>query len=324
MEGRINWRKIGLYILFSFGLSWLTAAGLYLSGTGLNNILSTFVVALFYMMSPAIAVLIVQRLIYKESLKPYGLWYKKNGLKWFLHIPLFFVLLYLLVFAFVALFGNGLHIAQFGILDFSSDGFLERLFALVPNLPDNVRDMYEQIFTHVSPFMLLIIFFIAGIIAGSTINMVFAFGEELGWRGLLLYETQKLGFLKSSLIIGSIWGLWHAPLIMMGHNYPNHPYIGILVMCLFTISITPIFIYIRLKTKSIIGPSIFHGMINSMGGALVFYIAGYDEMFSSIAGAAGILAGLTISVCIFIFDRDFVANFTKEDNQDQLDVDSPK
>lgn len=38
-------------------------------------------------------------------------------------------------------------------------------------------------------------------------------GEELGWRGFVLNELQKkYSPLKSAIIIGVIWGLWHTPL----------------------------------------------------------------------------------------------------------------
>jgi membrane protease YdiL (CAAX protease family) len=61
------------------------------------------------------------------------------------------------------------------------------------------------------------------LIAGVTINAVSGFGEELGWRGFLQRELVHLGFWKSSICVGLIWGLWHAPLILQGHNHPSHP-----------------------------------------------------------------------------------------------------
>ena len=53
-----------------------------------------------------------------------------------------------------------------------------------------------------------------GMLAGITINAVVAFGEELMWRGFLLKELKGKGIWRASLIIGSIWGIWHAPLII--------------------------------------------------------------------------------------------------------------
>ena len=55
-------------------------------------------------------------------------------------------------------------------------------------------------------------------------------GEELGWRGFLLPKLLPIGQWKAILVSGLIWGFWHAPVIAQGHNFPRHPYWGILVM----------------------------------------------------------------------------------------------
>ena len=36
-----------------------------------------------------------------------------------------------------------------------------------------------------------------------------------------------MGFLKTSVLTGFIWGVWHAPIILQGHNYPQHPVAGV-------------------------------------------------------------------------------------------------
>jgi len=61
-----------------------------------------------------------------------------------------------------------------------------------------------------------------GLFAGDTLNALFGFGEEAGWRGYLLHEWKHMQFWKASLFIGLIWGIWHAPLILLGYNYPQH------------------------------------------------------------------------------------------------------
>jgi uncharacterized protein len=64
---------------------------------------------------------------------------------------------------------------------------------------------------------------INGFLAGITINTFFALGEEIGWRGFLQKELSHLGLWKSGLLIGFIWGLWHAPLVIQGYNFPQKP-----------------------------------------------------------------------------------------------------
>ena len=68
--------------------------------------------------------------------------------------------------------------------------------------------------------------FLASLFIGPAINGIFGFGEEFGWRGYLLPKLMPLGKLKAYTIVGVIWGLWHAPLIVVGFNYPGYPVIG--------------------------------------------------------------------------------------------------
>lgn len=67
---------------------------------------------------------------------------------------------------------------------------------------------------------------------GATVNAIFAFGEEFGWRGYLLWELAPWGFWKASFAIGAVWGLWHAPIIVAGYNYPSFSIIGVGAMML--------------------------------------------------------------------------------------------
>jgi hypothetical protein len=47
-------------------------------------------------------------------------------------------------------------------------------------------------------------------------------GEELGWRRFALAPlVARLGFLKGCLMLGVVWGIWHAPLYAVG--VPGYP-----------------------------------------------------------------------------------------------------
>ena len=47
-----------------------------------------------------------------------------------------------------------------------------------------------------------------------------AFGEEYGWRGYLLPRlAQRLGYFKAAVVVGVVWGVWHAPAILLGYEY---------------------------------------------------------------------------------------------------------
>lgn len=62
----MNWNKIALFLLFAFGISWLSAAVIYFTGMTYGTGLSMFIVACFYMPAPALSAFIVQKYVYKE------------------------------------------------------------------------------------------------------------------------------------------------------------------------------------------------------------------------------------------------------------------
>ncbi len=306
----MNWKKIILYILFSFGFSWAIALAMKLFHVEYGGISSTILIGGLYMAGPAIATFIIQKFIYKEGFKQYGWTYDKKNFKWILYTPLIFLVLILLTFLTIVLLGNTNIIPLFGQVDFSQGNFDLQLRKLM----EGKIDISKVKIPPIAPWLLFLLSLVQGIIAGVTVNLPFMFGEEFGWRGLMLKETQPLGFLKSNIFIGVVWGLWHLPLILMGHNYPHYPYFGIIMMCLMTTALAPIFAYVRLKTKSILGPCMLHGMINATGALFILYTANGNELYNSIAGWAGVIASLIVIIVIYIFDNQFVRNYSNYEN----------
>jgi hypothetical protein len=302
----MNWKKINLYILLSFSFSWTVALIMALAHVKLDSILGTVLLAVLYMPGPALATFVIQKFIYKEGFKQYGWTFTKKAWKWILFTPLIFLALTFLTFAIIGLLGNTHLIPQFGQIDFSQENVILRL----KELAGSKIDISKVEIPDISPQLLFIAMLVQGIIGGSTISLPFMFGEEFGWRGLMLHETKSLGFLKANTFIGIVWGIWHLPVILMGHNYPHHPYIGIMMMTLFTISVAPLFAYARIKTKSILGACMLHGMVNATGAFYMLYITNWNELFSWVAGWAGIIAGVSLTTCIFLFDKKFVTEYS--------------
>jgi hypothetical protein len=301
----MNWKKIKLYLLFSFGFSWTVALIMALAHVKLDSILGTVLLAVLYMPGPALATFIVQKYIYKEGFKQYGWSFSKKAWKWILFTPLIFLALTILTFVIIGLLGNTNLIPEFGQIDFAQETFTMRLKELASSKIniDNIE------IPEIPPKRLFPLMLLQGIIGGSTISLPFMFGEEFGWRGLMLKETKSLGFLKANIFIGFVWGIWHLPVILMGHNYPHHPYVGIIMMTLFTISVAPLFAYARIKTKSILGACMMHGMVNATGALYMLYIANWNELYSWVAGWAGIIAGIILTICIFFFDQKFITDY---------------
>jgi len=101
-------------------------------------------------------------------------------------------------------------------------------------------------------------------------------GEELGWRGFLLPEFQKkYSNLKSAIIIGIIWFVWHIPLwwAPFGTLVSGEPISIIPVIAYFTmlICLSIIITWLVINSKgSVLIAILFHLSINA-GIALLFY-----------------------------------------------------
>ena len=104
-----------------------------------------------------------------------------------------------------------------------------------------------------------------------------AFGEEFGWRAYMMPKLKELMGRYPALIVGGvIWGLWHAPLTCIGHNfgteYPGFPYTGIILMCLYCILLGGILTYVTEKTGSVWPAAFLHGVNNASPSILAAFM----------------------------------------------------
>lgn len=109
------------------------------------------------------------------------------------------------------------------------------------------------------------------------LNIPLMLSEELGWRGWLWHELRPNGFWVASFWIGLLWGLWHAPIIALGHNYPGMPIWGPILFTVFCILYSPIFSLVRERSKSVWGPCVLHATTNG-AAALGFAIQSSSDM----------------------------------------------
>ena len=110
--------------------------------------------------------------------------------------------------------------------------------------------------------MLLPAILCSSVVLGPTLNGFFGFGEEFGWRGYLLPKLMPLGKWKAYVLVGIIWGLWHAPLILAGFNYPGHPVLGVLGMIGMTTTFGFYLNEMTLRHRSSILAGWMHGAFN--------------------------------------------------------------
>ena len=171
--------------------------------------------------------------------------------------------------------------------------------------PDNdtIQTALESLPAGIGVWGMLAITLFSGLYAGITINGIFAFGEEIAWRGYLLKLFKGKNFMTTALLTGTIWGLWHAPIILNGHNYPQHPVIGVLMMVVFCVLLTPMLMYFRQKSGSVIVPAIMHGTFNGVVGITLILVTPANDLLYGASGLAGFITLALIDAVIYIYDR---------------------
>lgn len=140
-------------------------------------------------------------------------------------------------------------------------------------------------------------------IAALTLNMFFALGEEVGWRGYLYALLGSKPAFKTALIIGIIWGFWHASaIILLGYNYQFNRLAGTLLFTILTVLFTyPQLLLTDAAGGSVLPSSAFHGAINAIWGLTLIATKlpiDYGELMLGL-GLTGILAWSIINIILY-------------------------
>lgn len=274
-------RKRNLFLFIAFAIVILTAAVFKLCGGQYQSPYGT-AIATFCMLAPMISMMIVQAMAHEPLFRSIGISWKVN--RWW-----FVGWLIIPVGAIAAL---GINILMPG-----------SQFSTHTPLVEQALEQMAASGLHTNAFGLAAVTTVSGLFAGATINALFAFGEESGWRGFLLQQMKHEKFLKVALFTGVIWGLWHAPLILLGHNYPAHPVAGVAMMVLFCVAMTPLITYIRIKSHSVIAAAIVHGTTNALFGLSIPFLLAYNDLLAGIAGLGSIVALLIADAALYLYDR---------------------
>lgn len=160
--------------------------------------------------------------------------------------------------------------------------------------------------------MTLLITIVQSLIMGAVLAWALFFGEEYGWRVYL--QDRMIGIfgrVKGVVLLGIIWGLWHAPIIAMGYHYPGRPVLGVFTFIISSIVIGIYYSYAVFKTGSVWLAVLLHMITNTVGQLLMIYIAySTDPIFSFGIGLYGI-AFLTVPALWMLKSDAF-----KDDNKE--------
>ena len=256
-------QSFALYFLLAFGLAWLCQVygSLLLLRDGNAAVYRALLsVSMF---CPLVAVLAVKRIVLHQ---PTGIGWKVRGKRrywlaaWF-GPAVFTVLAALLYFAVFSsrldLSGSWLVTAYGGEMD--------------------AETLRSQLGVSNLSYMLETGLF--AITLAPPINMLFAVGEEAGWRGYMMPRLkERFGLLNGRLLGGVIWGVWHWPIMLLtgyeyGTNYLGAPVLGLVVWCVVCFALNTLLDWLYEKTGCIWASAIAHGAFNAV--AALFTVLTY-------------------------------------------------
>ncbi len=138
------------------------------------------------------------------------------------------------------------------------------------------------------------------------INMIFALGEEIGWRGYLTpILLRRYSKIKGLAISGIIWAIWHWPLIVLtgyeyGKGYWGAPFTGILAMIIFTTALGAFLSVLYAETRCILIPALAHGSTNAIAGLGVYFMADVKTGYLLGPTVAGIISVIPLLCFVII------------------------
>ena len=258
-------------------------------GIGADTPTGLMVFSTVYMFFPLITALVLQA-IDKEKFNHTGLINFKVKLSWVVAWLLPVVLVFLCILI------NGM---MPGVtLEYNSEQLINQY-----HVPEDQQEMVREQMGQMPAYLMIIITLVSGLAAGVTVNAIAAFGEEFGWRNYLVGALRELKFWKAALFIGFVWGIWHFPLILMGHNYPNEPHWGVLLMVVMCILLGIIELYFVLKTKSMNVAAIMHGTFNATAGIVIYFTLGGNDFVNGMQGLSGFIVMAVTILCIWVYDK---------------------
>jgi len=252
------------YLILVFGLTWpieIVLARRYLPGSAAYT-----VVLVVVMFVPALSALIVRLFVERQGFADAGLRWGKGR---------YYLAAWLLPVAFgLAAMGLAVWLRQ---AEF--DPYMTELM---------VRIKLQYGSMELPRFELMRIYFIIGSLTPVVIiNTIPCFGEEFGWRGYLLMRLLPLGRARAMVLTGAIWGIWHAPIILQGHNYPQHPVLGVPLMIAFCILLGVVLGWLRLASGSVFPAAVGHASVNGPGSTALAFLRSRNDLTAGLTGVLG-------------------------------------
>lgn len=212
---RVPWRSIAIFGVIAYAIMALCAAPFWFTEQRVTHPMYAWVIG-GAMFAPAIATLVVAKLVDKES------WRTAVGLRFrgrWRQIVLWSVL------GLVLMFAINLAAAVIMVLRGVPGDLTGRAWASIVG---------QQMAEAGAPMPIAAA--VALVVVITAINLLVtcvpALGEEIGWRGWLWPRLAPLGRPLAVVLGGAIWSLWHLPVVLIGHNYTGENRLAAVAMFL--------------------------------------------------------------------------------------------
>lgn len=290
------------YLAVAFGVAWLVATPLWTSGQGLASPLLG-PIASAMMLAPSLGVLAVlvaarvRRRRTPEPPAPVGVRPRVRVATGLTLGPdrrrtLRLVLLAWLGTPVLVLVSGALSVAV-GVLDVDP-----RLGLVRESVPGALLRLPGGAGTALAVVVLL------SVVVSTAVTLPFALGEEWGWRGWLQpHLVERWGIARGLVATGVIWGLWHAPLTLLGYNYPTLGRWAALYFVPFTVLAAVLLGWLRIACGSVWPAVVGHASINSTA-VLVLLVAPADPPPNpALAGLAGVVGWVVLAFAVLALTR---------------------
>lgn len=151
---------------------------------------------------------------------------------------------------------------------------------------------------------LLGVFFLLIATRGMFFNLLFALGEEIGWRGLLVPRLAEVtSYTNTSWISGLIWAIWHWPLILVAGYQSGSAAFSLVTFSLMAIAASFIFAWLRLKSGSLWTAVLLHASHNAFIQSFFDRLTTSEGTAQYLVGEFGVVTVAAIGLVAWLFWR---------------------
>jgi membrane protease YdiL (CAAX protease family) len=298
MNHNLHTRRILTYLGFAFGIAWAASLAVYLTGglidsplliPAANVSLALVLLAGPVMWAPALAQMLT-RLITGEG-------WQETYLRPRLRQTWPYWLIAWVAPALLTVVGM---VIYFLLFPRHYDAELTTLREMLEATPMDPGEINLWVLVAVQVTQALVI--------APLINSTATFGEEFGWRAYLQPKLMAMGIAprRAMALMGLIWGVWHWPEILMGHNYgldyPGAPFLSPLAMVWFTLIVGTLLGWLTFRAGSVWPAVIGHAALNGMANLGVIFVQGEpNPLLGPLpVGLVGGLGFAAIGLCLLL------------------------